>query len=278
MAPTDPIYQALVHIYPYHHNTLDMDYCPGQDLTGYDLRGSILRDYSFNNSILDYASFEGADLTGVKFIGAKLREVNFKNAKMDGAVIIGADITDANFSGARGRIRGGSDILPEQQIERVGPTINDLSLFVPGADLRNANLQGADLSGLDLRGANLSDANFTKAKLFQCNLEGAILRRATFWNTKIAACDFRRADLRGAFFYQASVNWLIAGATARGASFLECIISAEESTLDRSTDFSHIFCQDWRYAPVLRSVKVNTDRQRQKMTSSITPESPPVIF
>jgi len=56
------------------------------------------------------------------------------------------------------------------------------------ADLRGANLGGANLGGADLRGANLGGANLRDADLRGANLGGANLRDA----------DLRNADLRGA--------------------------------------------------------------------------------
>lgn len=213
-----------------------------KDLTGYDLRRGSFRDFVFANSILKYASFEGADLTGASFLSADLEEVNFKNAKLEGALFIGANLSGANFAGATGRMRGG-DYTSDQWVQRVGPTIADLHLFVPGADLRNANLRGAELANLDLSGANLSDADLTNAKFTDCNCMGTIFRRALFGRTRLIG-DFRRADFRGASFNEAYAHWNINGATARGASFYNCTISSlAGDVLDPSTDLSHIFRQ-----------------------------------
>jgi len=56
------------------------------------------------------------------------------------------------------------------------------------ADLREANLEGADLQGADLRWANLKDAKLINAKLRGANLTNAILTGA----------DLKGADLTGA--------------------------------------------------------------------------------
>ncbi|EOF5296610.1 pentapeptide repeat-containing protein [Salmonella enterica] len=56
------------------------------------------------------------------------------------------------------------------------------------ADLRGANLYGANLCGANLRGANLCGANLRGANLCCADLRGANLRGA----------DLRGADLRGA--------------------------------------------------------------------------------
>jgi hypothetical protein len=62
-----------------------------------------------------------------------------------------------------------------------------------GADLRVANLSGADLSGANLRDANLRVANLRGADLSGANLRGANLRVAD-----LSGADLRGANLRGA--------------------------------------------------------------------------------
>ena len=57
-----------------------------------------------------------------------------------------------------------------------------------GANLREADLRGADLSGANLREANLREANLYGANLREANLRGADLRKANLY----------RANLRGA--------------------------------------------------------------------------------
>jgi hypothetical protein len=57
-----------------------------------------------------------------------------------------------------------------------------------GADLRGANLGGADLRGANLRDANLGDAN----------LRGADLRGANLWDANLGGADLRDANLGGA--------------------------------------------------------------------------------
>ena len=57
-----------------------------------------------------------------------------------------------------------------------------------GANLEDANIRGADLRGADLEDANLRDANLRGADLEDANLRGADLRGANLWD----------ANLRGA--------------------------------------------------------------------------------
>lgn len=62
----------------------------------------------------------------------------------------------------------------------VSPDLREANLTAQvkcsGANLRNARLDGADLTGVALQGADLRDASLTKAKLVGVDLRGADLR------------------------------------------------------------------------------------------------------
>ena len=64
---------------------------------------------------------------------------------------------------------------------------------MPGADLSEASLIDADLSGADLKSAILHGANLMNARLKGADLRGADLSSAILFGT-----DFDKADLRGA--------------------------------------------------------------------------------
>ncbi|EGT8231993.1 pentapeptide repeat-containing protein [Salmonella enterica] len=74
--------------------------------------------------------------------------------------------------------------------------LRDADLF--GADLRGADLRDADLFGADLRGADLRDADLFGADLFGANLCGANLRGANLRGANLCGADLCGADLRGA--------------------------------------------------------------------------------
>ena len=82
-----------------------------------------------------------------------------------------------------------------------GANLSDADL--PGADLSCANLRGADLSGADLscanlRGANLFGANLSDADLPGADLSGANLRDADLPGADLSGANLRDADLSGA--------------------------------------------------------------------------------
>ncbi|EMG9447761.1 pentapeptide repeat-containing protein [Salmonella enterica] len=81
--------------------------------------------------------------------------------------------------------------------------LRDADLY--GADLRDANLRDANLRGADLCGANLRDANLRGADLCGANLRGADLRGANLYGADLCGANLRGADLRGANLYGADL-------------------------------------------------------------------------
>jgi len=92
-----------------------------------------------------------------------------------------------------------------------------------GADLRDADLSGADLSGADLRGAVLRDAvlsgaDLRDAVLRDADLSGADLRDADLRDADLSGADLRGADLSGAD---------LRGADLRGEKVTRCFARIE---------------------------------------------------
>ena len=69
-----------------------------------------------------------------------------------------------------------------------------------GADLRGADLRGANLYGADLRGANLRGAN-----LYGADLRGADLCGTDLYGADLRGADLYDADLRGANLQEAKL-------------------------------------------------------------------------
>jgi hypothetical protein len=88
-----------------------------------------------------------------------------------------------------------------------------------GAVMRDANLQGADLSQAtfdhaDLSGANLSNAQMIQASARYAKLASADLAHADFTQADLTGADLARANLSGTTFSQATLDQAnFAGAT-----------------------------------------------------------------
>ena len=78
---------------------------------------------------------------------------------------------------------------------RRGADLRDADLC--GADLRGSNLRCADLCGADLRGSNLRCANLCDANLCDADLCGAYLRDADLRGANLCDANLYGADLRG---------------------------------------------------------------------------------
>ncbi|EAC2264233.1 pentapeptide repeat-containing protein [Listeria monocytogenes] len=76
-----------------------------------------------------------------------------------------------------------------------------------GANLSYADLRRADLSGANLRGANLSYADLRRADLSGANLRGANLRRANLSYADLSCADLSCANLRVANLSYADLSY-----------------------------------------------------------------------
>ncbi|EHG6905150.1 pentapeptide repeat-containing protein [Salmonella enterica] len=74
-----------------------------------------------------------------------------------------------------------------------------------GANLRGANLYGADLCDANLRGADLRDANLCDANLRGANLRDANLCDANLRGANLRGANLYGANLRGANLYGADL-------------------------------------------------------------------------
>jgi hypothetical protein len=93
------------------------------------------------------------------------------------------------------------------EFEKENNTIKDtlLEAIKHGANLRNANLCGADLYDANLRNANLYGADLYDANLYDANLCGANLRNANLCGANLRNADLYGANLRNADLYGADL-------------------------------------------------------------------------
>jgi uncharacterized protein YjbI with pentapeptide repeats len=212
------------------------------DLTGVNLRGANLMRAGLSGSNLSHSNLNAANLREADLAGANLSEANLDvatltQADLTGASLRGAALNRANFGGAN---LGKCDLTGA-----TGREANFSMANLTHADLRRARLTGkfneADLTRADLRFANLGGADFDRAVLALANLDGANLTDAELRNANLTGAGLRGANLtgaglRGANLTRAALYETIFGNTdLRGTEGLsECVFSGP-CTLDHRT-------------------------------------------
>lgn len=153
-------------------------YCqiPGRvpilSLVGADLRRAKLREISLNG-----ADLRRTDLRGVNFRDSDLTKVDFRKANLSGANLSTAVLYGADLSGAFLRVA----ILKQTRLGCYASCSG-----TPAASLRQADLQGADLTGANLGYVSLEGGNLREALLINAKLAGAKLEEASFVDADLA--------------------------------------------------------------------------------------------
>ena len=113
----------------------------------------------------------------------------------------------------------GDEFEHQGERERLGAAV--LMAVKEKANLRDANLRGADLSGADLRGADLSGSYLSGADLSGSYLRGADLRDANLRGADLSGADLSGAYLRGAKLSGANLRGAyLSGADLRGKKLI----------------------------------------------------------
>lgn len=194
------------------------------DLGQVDFNGAILRHADLRGANLTQAGFKGADLKGADLRGANLTQADFEGADLNGVKLDGwvrieterrswlkpdaAHLREPGMGGAdlhdadlEGAVLRGAS-LPGRDLREAHLNGADLA----GADLRDADLTGADLNGADLRGADLRGANLSRAELNGSRLRGARLSRALLHGAEFKGADLAQAECTGAL-YDKETEW-----------------------------------------------------------------------
>ena len=93
------------------------------------------------------------------------------------------------------------ETLHEAVLEKYASDANLRDANLIGANLRDANLRDANLIGANLRDANLIDANLIGANLRGADLYGANLRGADLYGADLYGANLRDAELQNVKFY-----------------------------------------------------------------------------
>ena len=176
------------------------------NLTGVDLRGSILMKCSFRN-----ATLFGANLTGCNLSKADLSGADFTSA-----VLMDCDLSDSDATGTRWT-----------------------KAFLTRSVLRKLDLSGADFTGChgehaDFSECRLAGAAFTGASLLGALFTSARLEKSNFLRASLVYADFRGAKAAESNFDDADALCLRAG---DGADFERCSfrrLAARTSVWDKS--------------------------------------------
>lgn len=138
-----------------------------------NLTGAMLTDASLRGASLKRATLYNAHLAGAQMTGAILTKADLEEAKLYGACLDEAVLEGARLVGAK---------------------------FDADSKLRNANLQGVDLTGAVLRGTDLSGADLRRAVLVGADLRGANLSGCkvygvSAWDVKLDDNAARQSNL-----------------------------------------------------------------------------------
>ena len=168
------------------------------DLSGYDFNNT---DFQFSKccgSILNYTVFNDSILHGVSFTKAQMN-----NCQMGKCVIFEADFSYAKLNGASLVNTLGYSGLPE---ENEWSQAGFLPVMFYKADLTDANLQWANLSGADFKNANLTRVDFKFANLVGADFRCANLTNANFVFADLTCADFTGAILENTVFICATTD------------------------------------------------------------------------
>ena len=121
-----------------HYAILNYVNLRGANLTNADLAHAYLLE-----SFLGWADLDSANLTGANLTGAELYEATLTNADLNNAYLDSADFTNANLTGAN--FTGATDAPSTSSQLALTPLEETI---IVGAQLHEANVSGADLSGV----------------------------------------------------------------------------------------------------------------------------------
>jgi uncharacterized protein YjbI with pentapeptide repeats len=164
----------------------------GADFAQLDLHGIDLAGGSLANADLDGADLSDADLDGDSLAGDTMTDTNLTGADLAGVTLTNTNLSSANLDMvSSGDITGNPSSLPVNW----SLALPSGYLLGPDADLADATMFWASISGADLASADLSDAVLEDANVSYANLAGANLNGADLTNASVYHADLTSADL-----------------------------------------------------------------------------------
>ncbi len=178
---------------------------------------------------LRYATFDRSDMRGTDFsnsdlVGARFYKTNLNSVKFDHAILRKADMREALFAGKISMYKANlvEADLRKSKFEELNMQLADLKYaklqeirgFKSGGNVKNLNLEGADLRNAELQRALLTRGVFRGANMQNVKMQGAVLDAA-----ELQGVDFTGAKLTGTRLVQADLTGaILAGADLQGAN------------------------------------------------------------
>jgi len=208
----------------------------GQNLSGCELYGAMLKRVTLNQCTLLGVDLGGANLEGAFLKGCQAEGVVLTQADLTGAEMENAHLTHAEMTGAtmdNTKISGAqfdqseSSLVDFTGAEGTGPSFADANLTqarFTDTKLHTPVFRDSLLWDSDFSGAKLPNADFGLANLTNAKFKGATLTGARFYFADLRGADFTGADVCGADFTQALL----------GGAQLSAALNVLEANFDRA--------------------------------------------
>ena len=200
------------------------------DLKGADLSKAII------SGDMGAADISNANLSGASIIGSLIinpetysENTNFSNLQSDGnnpLIAENALLSNSNFSNA--------NLYGVKMKGALLENSNFNSAILTSADLEMTNFQGANLSNTELTYANLTSGIYNNTQAKSANFTSANLSYANFSDANLEQANLIDADLNGAIFFGTNLK----------STDLSLTKNAQNSHIDKFTDFTDAICPD----------------------------------
>ncbi|MBK9260041.1 MAG: DUF2169 domain-containing protein [Polyangiaceae bacterium] len=170
----------------------------GESLADHDFTGADLSGLDFSDRDLSRSFFEAARLEGCKFVNANLEGAVLARANLKGAVFTRAKLKGANLGEAictEVLFDGGIDASEAVFVRTDLRGANLRGMILHKADINEALLDGADLSGIVASELTVLRSDFRGVKL-----AGATIERSNMLEIDVSGVDFRKCKLPGTVF------------------------------------------------------------------------------
>jgi hypothetical protein len=209
------------------------EFPPGQDFSGCNFDGSIMRWMKAEESDLSGSSFVGSDCSHMQVSGGNLSHCDFSNAKMTGANMSSCDVSNSKFLKTECIIMSFSK-----------------------SNLESCDFENASADCMSMEEANLKSVSFLNASISGSILTLTNLDGVNFKNTAIGATCL---DPKGEFDPPTDEEILAAGLSVDGEYIVGWAIGNDKEYIPGNLIISQIFsfCNKTEKHPGLYLNKLN---------------------